>query len=221
MLAAIGVILILKQIPHVIGYDIDYIGDFNFLQWDHENTFTELWNAVRKITPGATIISIISILIMIFWKMVIPEKLKFLPPALIVVILGVLVNYIYHSYFNSLYLDTEHMVQIPGGNVTDLIGSLSSPDFSQFGNIKIYKVAATLAIIASIETLLSTNAVDKFDPLKRKTPPNRELKAQGIGNMVSSLIGGLPLTAVIVMLLQEPEQDSHHSSMEFFFCFPY
>jgi MFS superfamily sulfate permease-like transporter len=94
--------------------------------------------------------------------MVIPEKLKFLPPALIVVILGVLVNYIYHSYFNSLYLDTEHMVQIPGGNVTDLIGSLSSPDFSQFGNIKIYKVAATLAIIASIETLLSTNAVDKL-----------------------------------------------------------
>jgi carbonic anhydrase len=198
MLAAIGVILILKQIPHAIGYDIDYIGDFNFLQWDHENTFTELWNALRKITPGATIISLVSVFIMIFWNKIIPEKLKFIPGPLIVVLLAVLLNYIYHSYFNILYLDTEHLVQIPTGGVDDLVKGLSSPDFSQLGNINVYKSALTLALVASVETLLSINAVDKLDPLKRKTPPNRELKAQGLGNMISSLIGGLVITAVIV-----------------------
>lgn len=198
MLAAIGVILILKQIPHAIGYDIDYIGDFNFLQWDHENTFTELWNALKKITLGATIISLVAIFIMIFWNKIIPEKFKFLPAPLVAVAVGVILNFLYHKYFNALYLDSEHLVQIPTGSIGDLIGELSHPDFTQFENIAVYKVAITLALVASVETLLSINAVDKLDTQKRVSPPNKELKAQGIGNIVSSLFGGMVMTAVIV-----------------------
>jgi carbonic anhydrase len=199
MLAGIGIILILKQIPHAIGYDIDYIGDLEFLQWDHENTFSELIHAFLKFIPGVALIGIISILIMILWPRIKSEKLKAIPAALIAVILAVVINQIFKAYFPNLIIGEEHLVNLPKiKGMSSLSDFFSFPNFSEFKNPKVYWIAITLALVASLETLLSISAVDKLDPLKRQTPANAELKAQGIGNVVSSLLGGLPITAVIV-----------------------
>lgn len=199
MLAAIGIILILKQIPHAIGYDVDYIGDFEFLQWDNENTFTELQRAFSSLQFGALIISGLSVFIMLIWDKIIPKKLKFIPAALVVVILGISLNSLYSFYAPALTLYPEHLVQLPVAKSFDEFADfLYFPDFTQVTNIKVWSVALTLAIVASLETLLSVNAIDKLDPYKRKSSNNKELRAQGIGNMTSALLGGLPMTAVIV-----------------------
>jgi len=199
MLAGIGIILILKQIPHAIGYDIDYIGDFHFLQWDHENTFTELIHAFLKFIPGVALIGIISISIMVFWPKIKYEKLTSIPAALVAVIMAVIINQVFKSYFPILTIQEEHLVNLPMiKGASSLLGSLSFPDFTALKNPKLYWTSLTLALVASLETLLSISAVDKLDPLKRQTPANAELKAQGVGNIVSSLLGGLPITAVIV-----------------------
>jgi carbonic anhydrase len=199
MLAAIGIILILKQIPHALGYDIDYIGDFDFRQWDHENTFSEIIKAFSKFTPGAIVVSLFSIALMIFWPKLVPGKMKLIPAPLLVVIIAIFLNELFHDILPVLYIAEEHMVRIPEAeSLGELAGFLSFPDFSQVYNKNVYFIALTLAIVASLETLLSVSAIDKLDPQKRSTPPNRELKAQGVGNIVSSLFGGLPMTAVIV-----------------------
>lgn len=199
MLAAIGIILILKQIPHAIGYDVDYIGDFNFLQWDKENTFTELWRAFKSLEFGALIISAISVAVMLLWPVIVPPKMKLIPAPLLVVGIGVGMNIIFAKFMPSFYLYSEHLVEIPVmKNFGELSALLHAPDFSQLSNFKVWTVALTLAIVASLETLLSVNAVDKLDPQKRKSSNNKELKAQGIGNIVAAMLGGLPMTAVIV-----------------------
>lgn len=197
MLAAIGIILIMKQLPHAVGYDADYEGDFAFLQADKENSFSELINILNKINPGAAVISIISIAIMLLWPRISSARLKMIPAGLLVVITGIVLNIAFKN--TALELRNVHLVNIPSiSSLHDARSVLHFPDFSQFGNPAIYVTAITLAIVASLETLLSIEAVDKLDPLKRVSHPDAELKAQGIGNMVAGLLGGLPMTAVIV-----------------------
>ncbi|GAB4420521.1 MAG: SulP family inorganic anion transporter [Bacteroidia bacterium] len=201
MLAAIGLILILKQIPHALGYDADAMGDDEFLQIDGETTFSELINAWNFFQPGAILISAIALAIIIFWEKLkgIPA-LKLVPGALVAVVVGTLINEGLLLWYPSWALiDPSHLVQLPiSTGVGDFFGSLQHPDWSAFGNKQVYITALTMAIVASLETLLSVEAADKLDPYKRNTPTNRELKAQGLGNIVSGLLGGLPLTAVIV-----------------------
>jgi MFS superfamily sulfate permease-like transporter len=202
MLAAIGIILILKQIPHAIGYDKDNEGDFNFLQVDGQNTFSELFYSLNFIHPGAITISVVSLLLLILWDRPELKKyafFKFVPGALIVVVLGVVMNWGFAQFYPTFYLEGEELVRLPvAQSASDFIGQFTLPDFTAIGNYHVYVTAITIAIIASLESLLSVEAADKLDPYKRSTPTNRELKAQGLGNFFSGLIGGLPLTAVIV-----------------------
>lgn len=202
MLAAIGLTLILKQIPHALGDDKDYEGDDAFWQPDGENTFTEIILAVQNISTSALVISLLSLGVLILWERKFIKSMswsKIIPGPLVVVFMGVGLNALFKSYNPSWYLSGDHLVNLPVfTSFSDFTGAFSIPDFSQLTNTKVYTVAFTIAIIASLETLLSLDAVDKLDPYKRIAPQSRELKAQGLGNMVSGLIGGLPLTAVIV-----------------------
>jgi len=204
MLTAIGVIIILKQIPHAFGYDKDAEGDFNFLQVDGENTFSGLVNSISKIDAGATMICLTSLAILILWeKPFFKKKLRLLPGGLVAVIVAVILNELFLKSGSSLAVSNSdkinHLVNVPvANNFNEFLGFFTLPDFSQLGNIDVYIVALTIAAVASIETLLCVEAVDKLDPEKRATSPNRELVAQGVGNMASGLIGGLPITSVIV-----------------------
>ncbi len=196
MLAAIGVILILKQIPHAVGYDKDYQGDFDFNQLDHENTFSSLLSAIEYLNFGAVIISLSALFVLIFWPKI--KQLAAIPSALIVVVLGIVLAQVFNG--TSLALQADQHVQIPIVKSTqEFFGLFVAPDFSDlFTNKKLWTVAMTIAIVASLETLLSLEAVDKLDPIKRVSPTNRELIAQGIGNITSGMLGGLPMTSVIV-----------------------
>jgi Sulfate permease and related transporters (MFS superfamily) len=195
MLAAIGIIIILKQLPHAVGYDSSFFGEESFIQLNSENTFSALQKAFGAINYGATIICALSLAILILWPKF--KKLSIVPAPLVVVILGVLLSLSFAG--TSFELAENHLVVIPVVNsFNEFLGLFTFPDFTQIVNKEVWIVAITIAIIASLETLLSLEAVDKIDPFKRVSPTNRELFAQGIGNMSSGLLGGLPLTAVIV-----------------------
>ncbi len=202
MLAAIGLTLILKEIPHALGYDKDYMGDMALQQTDGHNTFSELYYAFIYNHTGAVIISIVSIVMLIVFERPVMRKFalfKFVPGALFVVITGIVLNIVFGSVQPEWALSGEHLVQLPvASNAREFFSFFRTPDFSALTNPDVYVVAITLAMVASLETLLSVEATDKLDPLKRVTPTNRELKAQGVGNMISGLIGGLPITQVIV-----------------------
>jgi len=202
MLTAIGLILILKQIPHALGYDKDTMGDETFLQSDNHNTFTEIWYAIEFNSPGAILIVLLALGIMIFFERPSIKNHKILgviPGALWAVISGILINSTYQYWMPDWVLDGEHLVTIPiVKNFGELANLITFPDFSLIGDSTFWIVAVTIAVIGSIETLLSVDAADKMDPNKRITPTSRELVAQGIGNSFSGLIGGLPITAVIV-----------------------
>jgi len=195
MLAAIGIILILKQLPHAVGFDSDFEGDQSFFQADHENTFTAIVAASNMISYGALVISSLSLLIMIFWPRI--KKMSAIPAPVLVVATGIILTIVFQN--TGLALSPEQLVTIPVVNTfSEFTGLFSFPDFSQISNQNVWTVAFTIAIVASIETLLSIEAVDKIDPVKRVSPTNRELVAQGIGNMTSGMLGGLPMTSVIV-----------------------
>lgn len=202
MLSAIGLILILKQIPHALGDDRDYEGDDSFFQPDGENTFTEIILAVQNIETSAFIIALICLTILIFWETGFMKKqnwTKIIPGPLVAVVAGIFLNEMYKVSIPEWALTGVHMVQLPVPESFDgFISTLRFPDFSAIMNSDIYLVAFTIAIVASLETLLSLDAVDKLDPYKRIAPQSLELKAQGVGNIISGLLGGLPLTAVIV-----------------------
>lgn len=199
MMAAIGIILMLKQIPHLFGYDADYIGDIAFQQADRENTFSELWDLLDKMHPGAFIVGMLSILLLSVWEYSFFRRAWWLPGPLMVVAAATLLNQFFFIENSDLFIDRSHRVNIPMVNsLHDISSLLLMPDFSQIVNKQVYFSAITIALVASIETLLSIEAVDKLDPCKRITPPNRELFAQGIGNMVAGMLGGLPMTSVIV-----------------------
>lgn len=195
MLAAIGIILILKQIPHAVGYDADYEGSESFVNREDGNTFTALAEALNRINYGAVIISVVAILLLIYWPKI--KKVNIVPAPLVVVIIGVILVEIFKG--SSYGLRANQLVTIPVvGSLAEFGSLFTFPNFSQIMNKEVWTVAVTIAIVASLETLLSLEAVDKIDPLKRVSPTNRELVAQGFGNMTSGLLGGLPMTAVIV-----------------------
>ena len=198
LLAAIGIILILKQIPHAVGFDRDNEEDFAFQQADGENTFSELLNITRYFLPGAFLISLISIAILVFWDKTPFKRFRFLPASLVVVVLGVVLNNLFLQFIPNLGIKESHLVQIPTVQFNNLSEWVHLPSAADFLNYKVWLVAVTIAAIASLETLLNIEAVDKLDPHKRQSPPNRELLAQGIGNMMSGLLGGIPVTSVIV-----------------------
>ncbi|RXF69505.1 SulP family inorganic anion transporter [Arcticibacter tournemirensis] len=194
MLAAIGIILILKQIPHAVGYDAEFEGSEAF-NINDQNTFSAISNALSAVSMGAVIISIVSLAVLIYWPRF--KKLSGVPAPLIVVVFGIIFNKVFSG--SSLEIKSEHLVNVPVVNsFGEFTALFVSPDFSQITNPQVWTVAATIAIVASLESLLSLEAVDKIDPMKRVSPTNRELVAQGVGNMVSGFLGGLPMTAVIV-----------------------
>jgi carbonic anhydrase/SulP family sulfate permease len=212
LLAAIGVILILKQIPHLVGYHADPIGDLAVRQPDHENTFSELFQLVGEVHPGAAAIGLLSIAVLVLWDrwkpsiavLVLwdrwkPLKGSVVPAPLIVVLLGAGVSLVLRQLGGPWAIEPTHLVQVPvAGSLSGFVGFLQLPDFSQWSNPAVYFAAATIAAVASLETLLNLEAVDKLDPQQRTSPPNRELLAQGVGNVVSGLVGGLPVTSVII-----------------------
>jgi MFS superfamily sulfate permease-like transporter len=200
MLAAIGLILILKQFPHLVGYDADYVGDESFQQNNNENTFSGLVNAFKYITPVAVIIGVVGLIFQFAWEKFTANKkgfIKIIPAPLIVVLAGIAINGFFIS--KGTGIDAKHMVNIPiAGSANEFFSFFTAPDFNGFLNKQVWIAGVTLALVASLETLLSIEAIDDLDPYQRVTNKERELKAQGIGNMISGLIGGLPITSVIV-----------------------
>jgi carbonic anhydrase len=199
LLAAIGVILILKQIPHILGRDTDPEGDMAFLQPDHENTFSEFGEILGGWHLGAAVIGVVSVALLILWERSRLLKKSGVPASLIVVALGIALSLIFRQLGGRWLIEASHLVQIPAISTPgDVLGYLQWPDLSQWANPAIYSAALTLAIVASLETLLNLEAIDKIDPEQRTSPPNRELVAQGIGNFVVGAIGGIPITSVVV-----------------------
>ncbi|WHZ08291.1 MAG: Na(+)-dependent bicarbonate transporter BicA [Cytophagales bacterium] len=202
MLAGIGLILILKQLPHAVGYDMDFEGDENFLYADGQNTFSDLFKALHYITPGAVVISLLSFFILSVWNHNVLQRYKFfrkIPAALIVVLIGIVLNFIFQQAFPFLAIEEKHLVSVPVLSYeTSWLEFLTFPDFSQFFNQKVILAAFTIAAVASLETLLNIEATDKLDQYHRVTPLDRELKAQGVANVLAGLVGGLPVTSVVV-----------------------
>ncbi len=201
MLTGIGIIIILKQIPHFFGYDADPEGDFAFFQVDGENTFSEIFKAVNYIQPGSAIIGIIGLSILLLWDKVLSKKGKIfqiIQGPLVAVAAGI-IFYILTKSNDTLSIAQSHLVSVPiPEDVTSFLGQFSFPNFSVITNPEVWIVAFTIALVASLETLLCVEATDKLDPHKNVTPTNRELLAQGTGNIISGMIGGLPITQVIV-----------------------
>ena len=200
MLAGIGVIIFLKQIPHAFGYDKDYGGDLAFLHTDGSNTFSELFKTLAHIQLGSIIITVLSLIILIAWtKVDFLKKINIVPAALIAVIVSILVNEFFIITGSNLSIKSDHLVTLPVPNSIEEFKSIFVlPDFASITNSKVWIVAITIAVVASIETLLCIEATDRMDAQKRYTDTNVELKAQGIGNILSSLLGGLPMTSVVV-----------------------
>jgi carbonic anhydrase/SulP family sulfate permease len=199
LLAAIGVILILKQIPHVLGHDPDPMGEMSFAQVDRQNTFSEIWATMTDIQPTAAVIGVLSVLLLLFWKKIKPLASLPVPAPLIIVVLGVVLERALSSLGGRWMLADSHLVKVPVSNsFGEFLGVFTHPDFGALGSAAVFGSAVTIAIVASLETLLNLEAVDRIDPKRRVSPPSRELVAQGAGNVVAGLLGGLPMTSVIV-----------------------
>ena len=198
MLAAIGVIIILKQLPHAFGDDLVPEGDLEFFQADGENTLSELVTMLSKIQPGSLIITALGLLTLVVWDLksvATKQFFKVVPGPLVVVVMGILLQVSFPVFLPAWSLDAEHLVHVDASNMANWF---SLPDFSLISNSQVWIVALTIAGVASVESLLCAEATDKLDPEKRLTPMNRELWAQGVGNIFSGLVGGLPVTQVIV-----------------------
>ena len=199
LLSAIGVILILKQIPHLIGRDTDPEGEMSFFQPDRFNTFSELAESVLGIHPGAAVVGLASLGLIFLWSRWRAAKFSGVPAPLVVVIGGVLAAFALQQLGGAWVIEASHRVQVPvAESFAGLLGLLHRPDFAQFGNPAVYSAALTIALVGSLQALLTSEAVDRLDRQRRSTPPNRELIAQGLGNCISGLLGGLPLTCEIV-----------------------
>jgi MFS superfamily sulfate permease-like transporter len=200
MLAGIGLIIILKQIPHAVGLDSDFEGDQSFSQMDGQNTFSELLGIFDYFQIGSIIITLVSLAILISWnKIEFLKKLKVVPGALVAVSVGVLINEFFIQTGSPYAIDQKHLVSLPvPTNFSELKAIIVLPDFTAIGNPKVWIVGFTIAVVASIETLLCIEAADKMDDQKRFSNTNIELKAQGLGNIISAMLGGLPMTSVVV-----------------------
>jgi MFS superfamily sulfate permease-like transporter len=202
MLVAIGIIIIKKELPHAIGYDLEHEGDFFSyqLQKADEGFFGELLHSFNYAHTGAIIVSVVSIAIIIaFNKVPALKKIKAIPGALVAVVAGILMNELFKAAMPQWIIANEHLVVLPtADSVQAFLGQFQTPDLNGFANPKVWVTGLTIAIVASIETLLCLEAADKMDTLKRYSSANAELRAQGIGNLLSGLIGGIPMTSVIV-----------------------
>ena len=201
MLTGIGIIIILKQIPHFFGYDTDPEGDFAFMQIDGQNTFSEILAPLNGIQTGPTIVAVIGLGVLLLWDKILSKKGKIftlIQGPLVAVVIGI-IYFVVTKDNQALSINASHLVQVPvPEDLASFKAQFTSPNFSGIGNPEVWVVAFTIALVASLETLLCVEATDKLDPDKRVTPTNRELLAQGAGNMFSGLIGGLPVTQVIV-----------------------
>ncbi len=201
MLTGIGIIIILKQIPHFFGYDAEAEGAASFFYADGENTFSAILNISDNIIFGSMIIGIVGLLVILLWDNILAKKAKFfkiVQGPLVAVVLGILF-YVLTKSSDTLGIEQSHLVSVPvPDDATSFLNQFSFPNFSVITNPEIWITAFTIALVASLETLLCVEATDKLDPHKNVTPTNRELLAQGAGNVISGMIGGLPITQVIV-----------------------
>ncbi len=199
LLAAIGIIIILKQLPHLIGYDIDPIGEMSFNQPDRETTFSDLPKSFRYFLPGAASIGIGSLLLVIAWDQIRTLRRSGIPGPLVAVVVGTTANVLLKQAGSPWAVGPTHLVSVPlPDGPRGLLGLFSFPDFSSLGDSRVYLAAVTIGVIASLESLLAIEAVDKIDPRQQRTPRDRELLAQGVGNIVSGLLGGLPISAAVI-----------------------
>jgi MFS superfamily sulfate permease-like transporter len=200
MLAGIGVVLVLKQLPHAFGYNADFEGDVFFAQPDGLNTFTEIPLALGHVHPGSMVIAAVGLAVLVIWKHVPAlKRQRFLSGPLAVVLLGIGLNLVCRALVPQWSVEGDLLVGVPEfTSAAAILAELRFPDLNGLSNPAVYRVAGVLAVVASIETLLCVEAIDKLDPFKRRTPTSHELKAQGLGNLVSGLIGGIPVTGVIV-----------------------
>jgi len=202
MLAGIGIIIAIKQLPFALGYDGEWKGPDYHDQLSDGSTFTALLQFFEHVTAGAIIIAIVSMGLLLLWELYLSKKHKIfrlVQGPIVVVAAGIICQIITKSFFPQYHLGQEYLVSVPvASGVSSFFGQFTLPDFSQIGNKDVYVLAVTIALVASLETLLCVEATDKLDPHKRVTPTNRELFAQGTGNIVSGMIGGLAITQVIV-----------------------
>ena len=199
LLAAIGVIIVLKQIPHLVGHDPDPEGDMSFFQPDLQTTFSELITMFGDFHLGAAIVGVASVALLMLWDNWKPLKTSLFPAPVAVVLFGIGAGLWFEQLGDPWLIKPSHLVQVPvASDLTELVELLPRPDFSQWVNPAVYTAALTLAIVASLETLLNLNAADRLDPQQRISPPSQELLAQGIGNVACGLVGGLPVTSVII-----------------------
>lgn len=202
MLAGIGIIIFLKQIPHALGYDQDFEGNITLFQtgYNWNSVVNYFHNLMNSIHFGAILVTLVSLIILLMWDHIPTlKRLKMLPGALVAVIAGILLNEVFIQSGSSLAIEPEHLVKLPiPQSFNDIKGMITTPDFRGFLDPRIWILGGTIAIVASIETLLCIEAADRLDPHRRITDTNLELRAQGIGNLVSALIGGLPMTSVVV-----------------------
>ena len=201
MLTGIGIIIILKQIPHFFGYDAEPEGADSFIEVSGENTFSSILNIFDHLVLGSVIIGFLGLAVILFWDTILSKKAKFftvIQGPLIAVVLGIIYHLLTASN-ETLGISASHLVSVPiPEDINSFLGQFSFPNFSVITNPEVWVVAFTIALVASLETLLSVEACDKLDPDKNVTPTNRELLAQGAGNIISGLVGGLPITQVIV-----------------------
>ncbi len=217
MLAAVGIIIILKQIPHLFGYDSDFVGDLEFIQPDGRNTFSELWVMTKYLNATAIIISVATFAIIVTWEKLAPRlgaRFKLVPAAVLAIVIAVLVNLIAAKISWLKDLGESHLLRLPTSvSLQDLAGHFGKIDFALIWHKKeIWSVAFTIAIIGSLESLLGLEAADKIDPLRRVSDKRRELCAQGTGNMLSGLFGGLPLTTVIIRTVTNANAGATHKT---------
>lgn len=199
MLAGIGITLILKQLPHAIGYDLGFEGDETFRQSNDANTFSALGDMLGGIHPGALLTTIAALAALLAWERWRPEGWRVLPAALIAVLVGIGMNFMLPQWNSAWGFEASHLVQLPvATHPAEWAAFLTWPDWAAISSATTWRVALTIAVVASLESLLTLDATDKMDQFKRKSDTNRELLAQGAGNVVSGLIGGLPLTGVLV-----------------------
>ncbi|NJL18525.1 MAG: bifunctional SulP family inorganic anion transporter/carbonic anhydrase, partial [Nitrospira sp.] len=199
LLAAIGIILIVKQIPHLVGHDPDPEGEMSFFQPDLETTFSELFRIVDDFHLGASTIGLASLVLLVLWSTWKPLKDSVVPAPLAVVLFGVGTSVWFAQLGDPWLIGPSHLVQVPiAESLGEFLGLLQFHDPTQWANPAVYVAGLTIAIVASLETLLNLQAVDRLDPQQRTSPPNQELVAQGIGNLTCGLIGGLPVTSVII-----------------------
>lgn len=199
LLAAIGVIIIFKQIPHLVGHDADPEGDLSFSQPDLETTFSKLFRMFGDYQLGAAVVGLLSVALLVNWDSWKPLKTSLFPAPVAVMLFAIGGGLWFEHLGDPWVIKPSHLVQVPvAGDLAELFGLFAQPDLSQWMNPAVYTAGMTLALVASLETLLNLNATDRLDSQQRTSPPSQELLAQGIGNVACGLVGGLPVTSVII-----------------------